>query len=183
MTLRSYYPWRIPTRHQFWMGNLDESSDEFPFSTMVPRWRSSLRWDPFTEFESKIASTAELGRQRPMTAANVERQVGLISDGKTFGYNFDLSGFAPTDIKVKTVGQKVVVEAEHEENEQHDGCHSFCHRHYHRSVMLPKNVKPENLKSKLSKEGLLTISAPLLAIPRIKVNENELVVEKEDSIN
>ena len=109
-----------------------------------------------------------------------DKKIGHVSDDKTFAYNFDLTGFAPKDIKVKTVGQKVVVEAEHEENEQHDGCHSFCHRHYHRSVMLPKNVKPENLKSKLSKDGVLSITAPL-AIKAPETNEREIAIEQEDT--
>ena len=177
MSLRSYYPWRVSATRPLWM-TLDDSVEYFPFSSLVPRWRSEAAWDPFTEFERMQGTIAQPSEQAGETNDD-NKKIGHVSDDKTFAYNFDLTGFAPKDIKVKTVGQKVVVEAEHEENEQHDGCHSFCHRHYHRSVMLPKNVKPENLKSKLSKDGVLSITAPL-AIKAPETNEREIAIEQED---
>ena len=89
-----------------------------------------------------------------------------------------MSGFEPKDIKVKTIGQKVVVEAETEVTEEKGGCHSFCRRQYHRTLMLPQSVKPEELKSSLSDSGVLSVTAPLPAIKE-QVMEREIPVERE----
>ena len=152
--------------------------EDFPFSAMVPRWqRDAASWDPFHEFEQMLAAADRQNKSKERKKVG-DKLIGHVSDEKNFGYNFDLSGFDPKDIKVKTVGQKVVVEAETEENEHQEGCHSFCHRHYHRTLVLPKNVKPSDLKSTISKDGVLGITAPLLAIEEAP-QERELAIEKE----
>lgn len=38
------------------------------------------------------------------------------------------------------------------------------YREYNREFLLPKGVNPERIKSSLSKDGVLTVEAPLPAI-------------------
>lgn len=38
------------------------------------------------------------------------------------------------------------------------------YRKYNREFLLPKGTNPENIKSSLSKDGVLTVEAPLPAI-------------------
>jgi HSP20 family molecular chaperone IbpA len=38
------------------------------------------------------------------------------------------------------------------------------YREYNREFMLPKGTNPESIKSSLSKDGVLTVEAPLPAI-------------------
>jgi len=182
MSLRHIYPWRVHPTHPFWAAD-DDDFDNFPFSSLTPRWRRPATWNPFTDFERMLAAS-EGGNERQAAKPKAQEKgdgavIGHASDDKNFVYNFDLSGFDPKDIKLKTVGQKVVVEAESEINEHEEGCHSFCHRHYHRSLVLPKNIDPEAVSSSLSASGVLRISAPLLAIKGPEEQEREIPIQRE----
>ena len=71
----------------------------------------------------------------------------------------NVSDFRPEDIIVKTVGGSVQLEAKREEKTA-DG-HSFSSRNISQSFTLPRGVDPQSVTSSMSKEGTLTISAPL----------------------
>uniref|UniRef100_A0A0B7A866 SHSP domain-containing protein n=1 Tax=Arion vulgaris TaxID=1028688 RepID=A0A0B7A866_9EUPU len=74
-----------------------------------------------------------------------------------FRLQFDVRQFKPEEISVKTVGSNLTVHAKHEEKLEGKS----LHREYHREYVLPKDMNPENLVSKLSRDGVLTIEAPL----------------------
>jgi len=100
-----------------------------------------------------------------------------------FTYNFKLSGFQPENIKVKTVGQKLIVEANQEETKEEDGCKSFSKRHIHKTINLPENIQPETVTSLLSRNGVLRITAPVLSLPAPEEKEMEIEIEKEKESN
>ena len=52
------------------------------------------------------------------------------------------------------------VHAKHEEKSDNRS----VYREYNREFLLPKGVNPEAIKSSLSKDGVLTVEAPLPAI-------------------
>nr|XP_031847017.1 alpha-crystallin B chain-like [Nomia melanderi] len=52
------------------------------------------------------------------------------------------------------------VHAKHEEKTESKS----VYREYNREFLLPKGVNPERIKSSLSKDGVLTVEAPLPAI-------------------
>nr|CAD7456997.1 unnamed protein product [Timema tahoe] len=54
----------------------------------------------------------------------------------------------------------VDVHAKHEEKSESKS----VYREYNREFMLPKGTNPESIKSSLSKDGVLTVEAPLPAI-------------------
>jgi len=76
---------------------------------------------------------------------------------KELKLRFDLSQYTPEEIIVKTVDNKLLVQAKHEQNK--DGRSVF--REYNREFMLPQGTDPELIKSSLSKDGILTVEAPL----------------------
>ena len=98
-----------------------------------------------------------------------------------FNLNLDLNGFDSNDIKVKTIGQKLIVDAEKEENTEKDGFKTYSRKQFHKSIVLPDNVKPDDVKSSLTNKGLLRISAPVMSLPTPDEREKEIVVEKEES--
>ena len=51
----------------------------------------------------------------------------------------------------------------HAKHEEKSGSHSV-YREYNREFLLPKGTNPELIKSSLSKDGVLTVEAPLPAI-------------------
>lgn len=78
-------------------------------------------------------------------------------DNKVLKLRFDVSQYAPEEIVVKTVDQKLLVHAKHEEKSDTKS----VYREYNREFLLPKGVNPESIKSSLSKDGVLTVDAPL----------------------
>lgn len=70
---------------------------------------------------------------------------------------FDVSEYAPEEIMVKTVDNKLLVHAKHEEV----GGGKSVYREYNREFLLPTGTNPELIKSSLSKDGVLTVEAPL----------------------
>lgn len=101
-------------------------------------------------------------------------------DNKVLKLRFDVSQYTPEEIVVKTVDNKLMVRlvmscfrgtfsttlvsfqvhAKHEEKTDTKS----VYREYNREFLLPKNVNPESIRSSLSKDGVLTVDAPLPAI-------------------
>lgn len=82
-------------------------------------------------------------------------------DGKCLRLRFDVSEYRPEEISVKTVDQKLKVHAKHEEK----GEGRSVYREYNREFLLPQGTDPELIKSTLSKDGILTVEAPLPTLP------------------
>lgn len=90
-------------------------------------------------------------------------------DGDLYKIEIDVQNFKPEDLVIKTVGQTVQVEAKHEEKTS-DGA-SFSSRNFSQSFTLPREVNPEAVASSLSKDGKLTIEAPLPKAKSVASNE------------
>lgn len=78
-------------------------------------------------------------------------------ENKVLKLRFDVSQYAPEEIVVKTVDNKLLVHAKHEEKSDTKS----VYREYNREFLLPKGCNPELIKSSLSKDGVLTVDAPL----------------------
>ncbi|KAL0272842.1 UNVERIFIED_CONTAM: hypothetical protein PYX00_005666 [Menopon gallinae] len=81
-------------------------------------------------------------------------------DSKMLKLRFDVSQYQPEEIVVKTVDNKLLVQAKHEEKSESKS----VYREYNREFLLPKGTNPESIKSSLSKDGVLTVEAPLPAL-------------------
>ncbi|KAL1129867.1 hypothetical protein AAG570_012811, partial [Ranatra chinensis] len=81
-------------------------------------------------------------------------------DNKMLKLRFDVSQYQPEEIVVKTVDNKLLVHAKHEEKSESKS----VYREYNREFLLPKGTNPESIKSSLSKDGVLTVEAPLPAL-------------------
>ncbi|KAL1439569.1 hypothetical protein MTO96_010098 [Rhipicephalus appendiculatus] len=79
---------------------------------------------------------------------------------KQLKLRFDVSQYAPEEIVVKTIDNRLQVHAKHEEKSENRS----VYREYNREFLLPKGTNPEQIKSQLSKDGVLTIEAPLPAL-------------------
>ncbi|XP_063217279.1 alpha-crystallin A chain-like [Bacillus rossius redtenbacheri] len=76
---------------------------------------------------------------------------------KIFKIHVKLQQFAPNEIKVRLVGQDVVVEACHEEKKEDKG---FMKQQFKYQYQLPSCVDAAGLTSQLSSDSILTVSAP-----------------------
>lgn len=82
------------------------------------------------------------------------------SDGKTLRLRFDVSQYRPEEVTVKTVDNRLLVHAKHEEK----SAQKTVFREYNQEFMLPRGTNPEVITSTLSVDGILTVEAPLPAL-------------------
>lgn len=92
-------------------------------------------------------------RQRQQTTGKHE----LVEKSDDFTISVDVQHFAPEEINVKVVDNFLEVEAKHEERPDE---HGYISRYFKRKYPLPENYNSENIVSKLSSDGVLTIRAP-----------------------
>jgi len=75
------------------------------------------------------------------------------TDDHKFVVRLNLRGFKPEEIKVQLRGHELTVTGKHRAEEDD----SYLSYHYSRRVLLPDDAELSSVKSRLSKEGLLTI--------------------------
>ena len=112
-----------------------------------------------------------------------DAEVGVqnVGDGKSFVCNFQLQGFKPEDIKVKTQGQKVIVDAKTESNHEDEEHESYSCKQYQPSIVLPENVNTDQLTSYFTDKGMLKLPAPSFALPETKPKIVPVVVVKMET--
>lgn len=92
--------------------------------------------------------------------SSVLRDAGstIKSDRAKFQINLDVQHFAPEDISVKTAEGCVIIEARHDEKKDE---HGWVSRQFMRRYPLPEGCSVEAVQSRLSSDGVLTVTAPL----------------------
>ncbi|RXN30811.1 heat shock beta-1-like protein [Labeo rohita] len=120
-------------------------------------WPGYLRtpvFAPFTQAPGQHVSTL----QREMSGG-VSEVVGEMCKWKI---SLDVNHFAPSEITIKRQDGFLVVAGKHEERQDE---HGYIARCFTRKYTLPGGVDAENLQSRLSADGILTVEAPLPSIP------------------
>lgn len=95
------------------------------------------------------------------------------ADEEKFQVVLDVQQFQPEEIDVKVVENCVVVTAKHEEKRDE---HGWVSRQFVRKYMIPEQCDLDQVASKLSTDGLLTITAPRKD-RKERVNERVIKIE------
>uniref|UniRef100_A0A915AX08 SHSP domain-containing protein n=1 Tax=Parascaris univalens TaxID=6257 RepID=A0A915AX08_PARUN len=95
---------------------------------------------------------------------SISNIIQMETDKSHFTVELNVSQFHPDELSVNVVGKGLVVEGHHQEREDNGG---FVERHFVRKYFLPKNAKPEELISKLSEDGVLSVT-----VPKVETVEN-----------
>lgn len=95
------------------------------------------------------------------------------ADKDKFQVVLDVQQFQPEEIDVKVADKYVIVTAKHEEKRDE---HGWISRQFTRKYMIPDQCDLDQVASKLSSDGVLTISAPRKDQPKL---ENERVIQIE----
>uniref|UniRef100_A0A0M3I6Y4 SHSP domain-containing protein n=1 Tax=Ascaris lumbricoides TaxID=6252 RepID=A0A0M3I6Y4_ASCLU len=85
------------------------------------------------------------------------KYIQMETDKSHFTVELNVSQFHPEELSVNVVGNGLVIEGHHQEREDNGG---LVERHFVRKYFLPKSAKPEELVSKLSEDGLLSVTMP-----------------------
>lgn len=110
---------------------------------------------------------AELFRQSNSGSSTVE------ADKDKFQVVLDVQQFDPSEIDVKVVDKCVVVTAKHEEKRDE---HGWISRQFVRKYLIPEQCDIDQVTSKLSSDGVLSITAPRKNQPK---TENERTIKIE----
>ncbi|PBC26318.1 hypothetical protein APICC_01374 [Apis cerana cerana] len=95
------------------------------------------------------------------------------ADKDKFQVTLDVSQFAPEEITVKVVDQKVVIEAKHEEKRDE---HGWVSRQFIRKYIIPSQCDINQVESHLSSDGILSITAPRKEPLQSRSNERTVKV-------
>ncbi|XP_019559727.1 heat shock protein beta-1 isoform X3 [Aedes albopictus] len=150
------------------MRKMEEEMSKFRSELMN---RESNFFETTSSFSTKKTATSSstttsnaASALRPQTSSSSTQVQDINSpliqedgDNKVLKLRFDVSQYAPEEIVVKTVDNKLLVHAKHEEKSDTKS----VYREYNREFLLPKGCNPEMIKSSLSKDGVLTVDAPL----------------------
>jgi len=150
------------------MRKMEEEMSKFRSELMNRESQNFFRTSTSTTQSSQAHNTAgDIVCPRPSSDAKTwldEFNSPLIQEdagsNKCLKLRFDVSQYTPEEIVVKTVDNKLLVHAKHEEKTESKS----VYREYNREFLLPKGTNPESIKSSLSKDGVLTVEAPLPAI-------------------
>lgn len=101
----------------------------------------------------------------------------VVEDRDSFKVSFDVSKFKPEEITIRSEDGELVVEGKQEvKNEE-----GFSTRHLVRAYSLPRNIDHDSFKSRLSKDGILSIEAKKLQ--QTEAKDNYIKIEKEEEVD
>jgi len=97
------------------------------------------------------------------------------SDGtRKFRLAFNLEGFEPEEVKIKTNNGMITITAKTEKKDEN----TYSLREFSQSYSLPSDVKLDDLQSKFTDDGILTIEAPL---PKAEPRERFIQIEHDNN--
>lgn len=113
-----------------------------------------------------IPSHRDVFRPWRVAFENLDRELDesatIERDDDKYQVILDVQQFAPEEITVRTDDKCITVEGKHEAKKDR---HGYVSRHFVRRYVLPKGYDMGHVKPSLSSDGILTITAPKLALP------------------
>ncbi|KAJ8679694.1 hypothetical protein QAD02_015481 [Eretmocerus hayati] len=89
----------------------------------------------------------------------------LKADKDSFQAVLDVQQFSPEEINVKVVDKYILVEGSHEEKQDE---HGWISRKFTRKYLIPEQCNLEKAESRLSSDGVLTITVPRKEKPKVE---------------
>ncbi|CAG0910186.1 unnamed protein product [Cyprideis torosa] len=142
-------------------------------------WTPFNRWPTPTAFGGNLFRDSDLAsilaQTQRLQRALERRMAGgdqVQNKSDKFQVAMDVSGFRPEELKVIVGDRMVTIEGKHEERQDE---HGFISRQFSRRYVIPEGIKMENVTSRISNDGVLTVtSAKVNAIEAAKEMEVEI---------
>lgn len=163
---------------EFWSGN-DRFFPSLWDSFHSPWYRSPALGTSYTyiEFTETGEGAAKKDSKDGVKSEAQKSPENVVEDRDSFKVSFDVSKFKPEEITIRSEDGELVVEGKQEvKNEE-----GFSTRHLVRAYSLPRNIDRDSFKSRLSKDGILSIEAKKLQ--RTEAKDNYIKIEKEEEVD
>ena len=165
MAYQSYFPTIGAPRPQPWMFLNDDN--RFFFNPLNSNRNLEISADGLLP-----NSRQQQSKQNEKKLEDTNKHSDVVKqDDQSLAINLDLSGFKPANIEVKTIGQRLVVEGNQEDQTKEGGLQLYSRKQFYRSIMLPNNVNPNHVVSTLNNKGVLHITAD--KVTEIEVRREE----------
>jgi crystallin alpha B len=163
--LRNYYPHHRLGR-SFWDVDYPESIfDQWFGLEAEPESHLPVDW-PFD-----YSRRGPVRRPKTGTGKSTVR-----NDADKFQINLDVNQFKPEELTVKVKDNSVLIEGKHEERPDE---HGYISRQFSRKYVLPSDVEPDKVVSRLNPNGALTIEAPKKHMEPIEEGERAIPITME----
>lgn len=148
----------------------------------VERWENKSK-DSTTTRRSTTLTPATPAKEtktvyRQIRSSNVmsdeSQAVSCTEEENKYKMVMDVKDFSPEHISVKAVDDTIVVEGHIEKKEGN----SVSTQKFVRRFLLPPGVNMNGISSALSRDGVLTINAPKLALPSSKTSEQSIPIQR-----
>ncbi|KAI8432738.1 hypothetical protein MSG28_013699 [Choristoneura fumiferana] len=139
-------------------GKKKKGSDEAGVRSPEPTVVESMQTGQTLESVGASAQDKALAADQANWAAITESPL-ILEEGesKKLKLQFDVSQFDPAEVKVQIINDVLHVKAKHDERTDN----ILVLREYNRQFLLPRGIDPEAVVSSLSRDGVLTVEAPL----------------------
>ncbi|XP_049840496.1 uncharacterized protein LOC126285242 [Schistocerca gregaria] len=151
------------------LGDSDSDSDSDDELNAARIGATASCYDPSSALDACCCSYNRPWRHTPAVKSGFSK-IERSKDG--FKVTLDVQHFKDGDLKVKVVGNQVVVEAEHDERQDE---HGYISRSLRRKYAVPEDVDIEKVASELSSDGILTITAPRKETDRLARGSERLI--------
>jgi len=133
--------------------------DSFGSSFFSPFSRPSLALQPQQPITQSPTHTLPAVPDRAMAqSSDMSPKAKVSYDQDKFQVEFNVQDYTPEELSIKTEGDVLIVLAKHQTKAE--GGQSFVSKQFEQRFSLPSGVKIEKIASSLSKDGVLTVSAP-----------------------
>jgi len=135
-----------------------DSRTDFP-APPPPRLNLFSRpfFEPETDFFRRRPNMLST-RHNPDHDDEMSPKAKVTYDEDKFQVEFSVKDYRPEELSIKTEGDVLIVMGKHETKSEGGG--SFISKQFEQKFSLPSGVKPESITSSLSRDAVLTVTAP-----------------------
>ncbi|XP_060520886.1 alpha-crystallin B chain-like [Cylas formicarius] len=146
--------------------------DHDPFCRKISRLSSFIEPEDIYQLVVPTSLSTNL-KEVQEHLSQLQKDTSITVDKDTFSVSVDVQQFKPEELSVKvTDDNSITVEGKHEERQDE---HGYISRHFVRKYKLPEDCDIKQLRSRLSSDGVLSITAPKKEGKRLEYKEIPII--------
>lgn len=140
-----------------------------------------IRWDPFRELEEMQERLNNIFENPTREMQTNTPAMNVFEEGGNLNFELMLPNYKPDEVDIDVAKDRLTIHATHKE-ETENKTKKYYRREatessFYRQVALPKNLNVDKAKA-TQKHGVLTVSIPMVELPKPKKLKIEAPKEK-----